>query len=290
MMPTFRQVLRAAACLGAVLLAAGCGGGGGGGGESTQPAVFGLTASPVGYSRTMTVQVSGASMLQRVRMVIDEGTCGPIVLNPASTNETTQFSCQVLSLGPMRLRILDTNGGELAQLSLNVGQPQVTISARQGTVTGSFVVDLDPAAAPLTVQNFLAYVNSGFYTSTLFHRVIAGFVVQGGGYTTGPTLKTPTRPAIVLESNKGLKNLRGTIAMARTNTPDSATSQFFVNLVDNPSLDYVDATNPGYAVFGRVSSGLDIVDAIATVPAGSIAGLANVPLTDVVITSVTQTR
>jgi peptidyl-prolyl cis-trans isomerase A (cyclophilin A) len=147
------------------------------------------------------------------------------------------------------------------------------------TSQGEFVVGLDAAAAPLTVANFRAYVNEGFFDLTTFHRVIPGFVAQGGGKAVdaayGTSWKTPTHGAVHLESDNGLRNLRGTIAMARLPDPtyDSATSQFFVNLVDNPFLDYVfkpDALgNPipnGYAVFGKVLSGMDTLDRIAALP------------------------
>jgi cyclophilin family peptidyl-prolyl cis-trans isomerase len=162
-----------------------------------------------------------------------------------------------------------------------------------GAIAGSMVFTLAPDKTPITVDNFLAYVNSGFYRNTIYHRVVAGFVAQAGGFTTGPTPKPPTRPPITLESANGLKNLQYTIAMARTSDPNSATSQFFFNLVDNPGLDFGSAENPdGYAVFGRVVSGQDVIDEIGKVEtrldAGS--GQANLPVTDVVITAASQTR
>ena len=142
------------------------------------------------------------------------------------------------------------------------------------TTLGSIAFELDAEAAPVTVENFLAYVDAGFYDGqdgageTIFHRVIAGFVVQGGGYTASGTLKD-TLPAIVLESDNGLSNVRGTLAMARTGDPDSATSQFYVNLVDNTGLDYQSPSSPGYAVFGEVVAGLDVIDDIAAVTTDS---------------------
>jgi len=132
------------------------------------------------------------------------------------------------------------------------------------TSMGNIEIQLDRQHAPVTVDNFLTYVNAGFFNGTIFHRVVAGFVIQGGGYTPDGVEKE-TRPAIKLESNNGLKNLAGTIAMARTSQPDTATSQFYINLVDNPTLDYSSASNPGYAVFGKVVSGMDVVNNIAKV-------------------------
>ncbi len=152
------------------------------------------------------------------------------------------------------------------------------------TTLGAIELDLDGASAPITTTNFLDYVDRGFYDgadgfgATVFHRVVAGFVIQGGGYTQEGAAKT-TLPPIVLEET-GLSNLRGTVAMARTNQPNSATSQFYVNLVDNTFLDGT-GNNDGYAVFGSVSAGLDVVDAIGAV---SVDG-ADKPLAAVVITS-----
>lgn len=136
------------------------------------------------------------------------------------------------------------------------------------TTAGRFAVALDEASAPITVENFLVYVDAGFYDgadeqgATIFHRVIDDFVVQGGGLLADGSQKTTERP-IALESDNGRSNLRGTIAMARTEAPDSATSQFFVNLIDNDPLDYRDDQNPGYAVFGEVIEGMDVIDQIA---------------------------
>lgn len=159
--------------------------------------------------------------------------------------------------------------------------PRVTVTTSMGTV----VLELYPDQAPITVANMLAYANSGFYTGTLFHRVIPGFMDQGGGYTTGMVYKTPTYANITLESNNGLSNLRGTIAMARTSVADSASTQFFINQADNLFLNYSSAASPGYAVFGRVVSGLSVIDSIAVVPRNS----ADRPLSDITINSVQQT-
>jgi peptidyl-prolyl cis-trans isomerase A (cyclophilin A) len=126
---------------------------------------------------------------------------------------------------------------------------------------GSFTVELEPEKAPKTVANFLNYVNSGFYTGTIFHRVINGFMVQGGGFTKD-LLQKPTRAPISIESNNGLKNTKYSIAMARTNDPNSATAQFFVNVKDNAMLDYPSRDGFGYTVFGRVVAGMDTIDNI----------------------------
>ncbi len=150
------------------------------------------------------------------------------------------------------------------------------------TTAGSMTVELNPTRAPLSVNNFLEYAESGFYEGTIFHRVVAGFVIQGGGYTTDLKLK-PTRPNISNESGNGLSNLRGTVAMARTGDPHSADSQFFINLVNNDRLDPM-PTRWGYAVFGEIVEGMDVVDDIgyrATGPAGPFAK--DVPAAPVII-------
>ena len=136
------------------------------------------------------------------------------------------------------------------------------------TNLGDIIVELEAAKAPLSSENFLTYVKDGYYNGTVFHRVIDNFMAQGGGYTTDLQPK-PTRAPIQNEAGNGLSNLRGTLAMARTGEPHSANSQFFINLVDNPRLDYVSDQNGmtwGYAVFGRVVEGMDVVDKIRAIP------------------------
>lgn len=154
---------------------------------------------------------------------------------------------------------------------------------RLETSAGAIVLELRPDVAPVTVANFERYVRSGFYNGTIFHRVIPGFMIQGGGFTT-TMQKKQTFPPIVNESDNGLNNDRGTIAMARTSDPDSATSQFFINLVNNGYLDGTQG-RPGYAVFGKVIRGMAVVDAISKVATTTTDGHQNVPVTPVVIKS-----
>jgi len=152
------------------------------------------------------------------------------------------------------------------------------------TSQGRIVVELRADKSPKTVANFVQYVKDGFYDGTVFHRVIDGFMIQGGGFTPDMAQK-PTRAPVVSESENGLKNVRGTLAMARTADPNSATAQFFINVVDNPKLDYPNPDGHGYTVFGRVVEGLDTVDKIRAVPTGRRSFFENVPLTAVVIKS-----
>ncbi|MFC5300662.1 peptidylprolyl isomerase [Azospira restricta] len=153
------------------------------------------------------------------------------------------------------------------------------------TSAGRLVIELDDAKAPATVKNFLAYAGEGFYNGTVFHRVIPGFMIQGGGFTADMAQK-PTKAPIQNEAKNGLKNARGTIAMARTQDPHSATAQFFINHADNAPLDYPSRDGWGYAVFGKVSEGLDVVDRIAQVKTGNRGFHQNVPLEPVTIQSV----
>lgn len=157
------------------------------------------------------------------------------------------------------------------------------------TNRGEFLVELYPDKAPKTVENFLAYVDSGFYKNTIFHRVMNGFMIQGGGFTQDMQEKV-TRAPIVNESNNGLLNEPGTLAMARTNDPHSATSQFFINLQDNMFLNYQlpQADAIGYCVFGRVLTGMDVVREIAVVPTGNKGMHSNVPTSPIIIEAVNR--
>jgi peptidyl-prolyl cis-trans isomerase A (cyclophilin A) len=151
------------------------------------------------------------------------------------------------------------------------------------TSLGDIVVELDRQKAPKTVDNFIQYVKSGHYDGTIFHRVIENFMIQGGGMKADMSEK-PTRAPIPLESRSGLSNARGTLAMARTNDPNSATAQFFINLKDNAFLDQANARDGnGYAVFGKVVSGMDVVDKIKAVEVGDKSGHQNVPTKPVLI-------
>lgn len=158
--------------------------------------------------------------------------------------------------------------------------PRVFIETSEGKI----ILELYPQKAPQTVKNFLNYVKSGFYEGTVFHRVIPGFMIQGGGFTVDMERKAPRKP-IKNEADNGLKNERGTIAMARTSDPHSASSQFFINTVDNHFLDHKSKSPKGwgYAVFGRVIEGMDVVDAISKVKTGVLGSFRDVPLHPVVI-------
>ena len=179
-----------------------------------------------------------------------------------------------------------------------VQRPQVRLNiiivngtTGQTAYSGQIIIEFYPDKAPITVENFLQYVRIGFYDGLIFHRVIPGFMFQGGGYYIDYSLRPYsewTNPPIINESYNNLSNLRGTIAMARTNDPNSATSQFYINLVDNTFLDRTSSTNVGYCVFGNVISGMNVVDQIAVIPTGTHYGFADYPYPNpVIITSAT---
>jgi cyclophilin family peptidyl-prolyl cis-trans isomerase len=160
-----------------------------------------------------------------------------------------------------------------------------TVKVVMETSKGSIELELDPAKAPVTVENFVKYVKKGHYDGLIFHRVIPGFMIQGGGFTPDMNQKAVDAP-IAIESKNGLKNARGAIAMARTSNPNSATSQFFINVKDNANLDYPSFDGYGYAVFGKVTKGLDICDAIVSVPTKQVGPHGDVPAEPIVIKSV----
>jgi len=173
-------------------------------------------------------------------------------------------------------------GLALSAAALAADDPQVTLK----TSMGEIVVELNQEKAPKTVSNFLQYVKSGFYKGTIFHRVIDGFMIQGGGMN-DKFVSKPTNKPVKNESDNGLSNLPYTIAMARTEDPDSATSQFFINVAANTGLDYPNHNGSGYTVFGKVVQGQEVVDKIKGVLVDDMRGMENVPVIPVVIQSAT---
>jgi len=173
---------------------------------------------------------------------------------------------------------------KIVSLERNIVKSQSNV-VKLETSMGNIVIELNEQAAPVTVKNFLGYVEAGFYDGTIFHRVIPGFMIQGGGLTKQMVRKEIRNP-IINESRNGLNNKRGTIAMARDpKKPNSTTAQFFINHRDNDFLDYVDDKNAGYAVFGKVTEGMDVVDAIASVETATRNGMEDVPVEPVIIIS-----
>jgi peptidyl-prolyl cis-trans isomerase A (cyclophilin A) len=208
----------------------------------------------------------------------------------ASLNKVTQYNCSIHFTQGVFMRKLFTSLVLVAACITSqavLAGPQVEFK----TTMGSFVVELDDVKAPKSTANFLNYVKSGFYNGTIFHRVIDGFMIQGGGFTPDLNQKSTNAP-VVSEAQNGLRNNRYTIAMARTSDPDSATSQFFINVNDNAALDYPNAMGNGYTVFGKVISGMQTIDAIRKVPtmvapAPRMGRMSDVPSKTVTIESAT---
>ncbi len=178
----------------------------------------------------------------------------------------------------------------LASIGVATANSGGKVMVEMHTSKGLITLELDAEKAPVTVANFIEYVNSGHFDGTIFHRVIPGFVIQGGGLESGMKEK-PTQAPIENEADNGLKNVTGSICMARTNDPHSATSQFFINLKDNQFLDHTEKSPQGwgYAVFGQVTDGMDVVEAIAAVQTGNAGFHQDVPVEDIVVEKVTIT-
>lgn len=296
-------------------LLAACGGGGGGETPTPTPVARVSSATPATpmYSRPLLFTVNGSDL--DTGITLSSAGCRNFTLGTTAPNISTPsvayFTCTVTGQGAQQTTVTrNSDSAVLATVPYTVPVPQVTlnmsngVAAGGGVVAGNVVITLAPAQAPITVDNFLAYVNSGFYDATVFHRYVPGFVLQGGGYAAEVNPANPVRPPlkatsgpIVLEDNAGLSNVRLSVAMARFDDPDtdSATSQFFVNLVNNTDLDRADPTR-GYAVFGYVTAGADVIDEVPNAPCASYPPLgltsrgACLPFPNLVVLSARQTR
>ena len=256
-----------------------------GGSTAFEPVITGVKVQSLMYGHTASILLGGKDLRSSVS-VDTQGACTTPNFASNSTTEVLVLNCRAATVGDFLLTVKSAQGDLLYSETLSIPKPQVTLFTPKGNLT----IELEPNIAPVSVNNFLTYVSQGFYKGALFHRVIPGFVIQAGGYSSGMVKKSGQAAPIVLESNKGLSNLRGTVAMARTNVANSATSEFFVNLVNNTSLDYRSAASPGYAVFGSVVQGMDTVDAIALEPTGVFAAFADVPLSEVAISLAIQVK
>ncbi|MBL8307055.1 MAG: peptidylprolyl isomerase [Rubrivivax sp.] len=287
-------------------LLAACGGGGGGGVNPNVAGVDSASAATAMYGQDFVITLKGRNLDKDI--AASATGCSALARSASepyvSTADTAYYICSQAQLGEHQAVFgRPADGVTLATVPYTVPLPQVTLSLSNGAgVQGQVVLTLEARQVPTTVNNFLAYVKSGFYVDTVFHRVVPDFVVQGGGYAqplvaggTLPTLK-PAEAPIPLEDNAGLSNLKWTVAMARTNVLASANSQFFVNLADNTFLDR-SGTQRGYAVFGTVSGGTELISAMVAAPCASwpafFAGdsaSACLPSPNVVITAAAQTR
>ena len=256
-----------------------------GGTNDFPPVVTGVKVQSAQYGKTATIYLGGKDLRSTLK-VDTTGACTSPTFASNSNTDTLVLNCMVAKTGDFSLVVQTAEGVAIYSTTLNIPLPQVALITGKGSIT----LELDPTLAPISTNNFLSYVNKGFYRSTLFHRVIPNFVIQGGGYTAGLVKQTVQSAPIELESNKGLSNVRGSLAMARTYLPNSATSEFYINLVDNLSLDYKNAANPGYAVFGIVVQGMDVADAMAAEPTGVVGGFSDVPLSDITLSLALQTK
>jgi peptidyl-prolyl cis-trans isomerase A (cyclophilin A) len=263
------------------LVLAGCGG------SSSVPnlAVSDIAVNQLRYGQLSQFTLTGNFSDNEIN--VSTKNCKGLALVAGGTTTTKSVTCTIgaVGTGAVSLEAKLADGTVLKSVSFDVPNPQVSMQ----TSLGAVVLELNPTAAPLSTDNFLQYVNSKFYDNTLIHRVVTAgiFVAQGGWLTPTPAVQPGQKAAIALEVNKGLSNLKGTIAMARSADLNSATSQYFFNLADNVALD---TSNGGYAVFGKVVLGSEVLDAMANVKTTTAFGLADFPANNVVVLSATQTK
>ena len=251
----------------------------------TSPVVIAIQSDRLMYSKSTQWTFTGQT-LDKDFTVSTKG-CVGLALVAGGTSTSKSVTCNITAAGPSAVTVEAklANGTVLLAKTMDVPAPQVTLT----TNLGNMVLELDAAAAPLTVNNFLQYVNDQFYDNTIIHRIVTSgiFVAQGGWLTPTPEAKAGLRAPITLEVGKGLSNVRGTIAMARASALNSATSQFYLNLSDNVALD---TASGGYAVFGKLVSGLPVLDALAATPTATQFGLNDFPAQSVLVQSAAQTR
>jgi len=257
------------------------------GGSISEPGVMvsAIQANQLKYGQATQFTITGYSLDKDIN--ISTQNCKGLALVAGGTDLSKSVTCTIsgVGVGAVSLEAKLPDGTVLKSVSFDVPNPQVSMQ----TSLGSVVLELNPTAAPLSSDNFLQYVNSKFYDNTLIHRVVTAgiFVAQGGWLTPTPAVQPGQKAAIALEVNKGLSNLKGTIAMARSADLNSATSQYYFNLADNVALD---TSNGGYAVFGKVVLGAEVLDAMASVKTTTAFGLADFPASNVVVLSATQTK
>lgn len=264
-----------------------------GGSPAKMMTVSKVTVGATKYGQTLQFTVEGS--LLDATLVAATTACSSPQRSASSTSTQATYTCTAALTGDSSFSVTDPKqSGVLGSTAFNVPLPQVTMTVSNGAgVAGNLVFTLEPNKVKATVDNFLQYVNDGFYAGTVFHRVVPGFVVQGGGYLPGsgiPNLKTP-RANIALEVGRGLSNVVYSVAMARGASANSANSQFFVNLADNSANLDPSAANAGYAVFGVLSTGQDVLSAMTTAPCAPVAGFSEcAPNPNVVITAASQSR
>ena len=257
------------------------------GGSSPLPGavVTDIQANQLKYGQPTQFTFTGNLLDNEINVSVQN--CKGLALVAGGTSTSKTVSCTISSVGARAVsldaKLLD--GSPLKSVSFDVPNPQVTLVTNLGTLK----LELNPTAAPLTVGNFLQYVNDKFYDNTIIHRIVTSsiFVAQGGWLTPAPVVQAGQRAAIALEVGKGLSNLKGSIAMARSSDLNSATSQFYFNLADNTGLD---TANGGYAVFGKIISGIEVLDALVNIKTTMAYGLADFPVSSMIVLSASQTQ
>jgi len=251
----------------------------------TNPVVLSIKADNLMYSKLALFTMTGY-LLDKDFKVITKNCKGlALVSGGSSTSKSVACNVGAVGTGAISFEAKLADGSTLKSASFDVPNPQVSLVTNLGTLK----LELYPVEAPITVSNYLQYVNDKFYENTIIHRIVTNgiYVAQGGWLTPAPAVQPGQRAAIALEVGKGLSNIKGTIAMARSSELNSATSQFFFNLADNTALD---TANEGYAVFGKVLSGASLLDALAMVQTSTQYGLSDFPSQSVIVQSVTQTQ
>jgi len=257
------------------------------GGSSSAPSVMvsDIQANQLKYGQATQFTITGYSLDKDVN--ISTQNCKGLSLVSGGTSSSESIRCKISAVGLGAVTVVAklADGTVLKSTSFDVPNPQVSMV----TNVGNMVVELNPTSAPLTSDNFLQYVNSNFYDNTIIHRIVTDgiFVAQGGWLSPTPAVQPGQKSAIALEVNKGLSNVKGTIAMARSYELNSATSQFYFNLADNVALD---TSNGGYAVFGKIISGIEVLDAMLNVKTTTAYGLADFPASSVIVLSATQNK
>jgi peptidyl-prolyl cis-trans isomerase A (cyclophilin A) len=257
------------------------------GGVSSEPSVMvsDIQANQLKYGQATQFTINGYSLDKVIN--VSTQNCKGLSLVAGGSDSSKSVICTIsaVGLGAVSLEAKLEDGTVIKSASFDVPNPQVTLLTNLGTM----LVELNPTATPISTDNYLQYVNSKFYDNTIIHRIVTTgiFVAQGGWLTPTPALQNGKKAAIALEVNKGLSNLKGTIAMARGSELNSATSQYFFNLADNAALD---TSNGGYAVFGKLILGTEVLDAMAKVKTTTAFGLADFPASNVIVLSATQTK
>jgi cyclophilin family peptidyl-prolyl cis-trans isomerase len=263
------------------LALAGCGGSN----SAPSAAVSDIQVNQLKYGQISQFTLTGNLLDNDIN--VSTQNCKGLTLVAGGTSTSKSVTCTISAVGKgvVSLEAKLADGTVLKSSSFDVTNPQVSMA----TSLGSVVLELNPTAAPISTDNFLQYVNSKFYDNTIIHRIVTTgiFVAQGGWLSPTPSVQPGQKPAIVLEVNKGLSNLKGTIAMARSADLNSATSQFYFNLADNVALD---TASGGYAVFGKIISGTEVLDAMSSIKTTTAYGLADFPTSSVLVLSATQTK